>query len=80
MSPSASDKPEGSKVDLELVSTKDLINEVQRRSTFAGIMIWSEEERKSHSVSDFKVFSTFDAGSTVGVLEMVKREVSQHES
>lgn len=66
-------------MSLEFVSTKDLIDEIQKRTTFAGIMIWSEEERKDHCVEDLKVFSTFNAKGTIKVLKMVEKEVDEHE-
>lgn len=65
-------------MDLELVSTKDLIDEVQKRLTFSGIIIWSSNE-KTVKISDLKVFSTFDVNSTVEILDLVKEEVNNYD-
>lgn len=65
---------------LELVSTKDLISEIQKRSTFLGIIIWSPKEttnEKSNPVSDLNIFSAFDSKGTTRILSVAHQKVSQ---
>jgi hypothetical protein len=65
--------------DLELFSTKELINELLRRTTFQGVIIHSRDEAKNPDWKDERVFNVClnanldieSAGRLLGV-------VSQH--
>ena len=43
--------------DLELYSTKDLIDELLRRSTFQGVIVHSRDEAKTADWDDERVFN-----------------------
>lgn len=65
--------------DLELIPTVDLIEEVKRRSSFAGIIIWSYEESRCQNQlfdpDDLEMFSSFKAKATINILEVADQTI-----
>jgi hypothetical protein len=62
--------------DLELFTTKELVDELMRRTTFLGVVIHSEEELKNQKWSGERIFkvhfnSNLDAPQTCRLLDTV---------
>ena len=57
---------------LELASTAELIEEIQKRSTFAGLIMWSPDEHRKdgQTHNDFSLFTSVDDEQTVKLLEI----------
>jgi hypothetical protein len=62
--------------DLELYTTRELVNELMRRKTFLGIVVHSEEELKSKTWTGERIFkvhynSNLDADQACRLLDAV---------
>jgi hypothetical protein len=62
--------------DLELFTTRELVNELMRRKTFLGIVVHSEQELKSESWTGERIFkvhynSNLDAEQACRLLDAV---------
>ena len=59
--------------ELDLVTTRDLINELVRRSTFAGVVIRSKDlhTQEGQVHSDFEVSTSLEPETTIELLEKV---------
>jgi len=59
--------------DLAFVSTKDLIGELMRRTTFAGMIIYSPEHQRQEDQThnEFHLLTTACKEDTIEVLEKV---------
>jgi hypothetical protein len=62
--------------DLELYTTKQLIDELMRRPTFLGVVVHSEEELKNGAWNGERIFkvhfnANMDAGQALRLLETV---------
>lgn len=56
-------------MDLELVPTKDLIEELMNRTSFAGVLVYSlKENREQNELHEFALKSTCDQDSTILML------------
>ena len=65
--------------ELEFATTEDMIKEIMKRNTFAGIIIYSENQHFAHGQThdNFKVYSSVCDQNTVKLLELVKKSVAQ---
>ncbi len=56
---------------LEFATTQELIDELMRRTTFAGLVLCSSKEHKNPNTfhDDLRLFTTADAESTLAILE-----------
>lgn len=63
---------------IEFFTSKELVNELISRSTFTGIVIWSEEEQKSSEQlhHSFRVDATINIPSIKRVIALVDEEFS----
>lgn len=62
--------------ELELYSTQELIDELMRRQTFLGVVIHAEQELKTHTWGDERIFkvhfnNNLDAAQTGRLLDSV---------
>lgn len=70
--------------DLELFTTKELIDELMRRKTFLGIVVHSEEELKDKSWSGERVFkvhfnSNLDSEQACRLLDAITDYMDHHD-
>jgi hypothetical protein len=68
--------------DLELYTTRDLIDELLRRQTFLGVIVYSAEDFKGTHWSREKVFrvhfnANLDAGQACRLLDSVAGRLDQ---
>jgi hypothetical protein len=71
--------------DLELYTTRELVNELMRRKTFLGIVVHSEDELKSNAWTGEKIFkvhynSNLDAEQACRLLDTVAAYMSRRDS
>jgi hypothetical protein len=71
--------------DLELYTTKELVNELMRRKTFLGIVVHSEEELKSKAWTGERIFkvhynSNLDAEQACRLLDAVSDYMDRRNS
>lgn len=66
-------------MDLELFSTKELLAEIQKRATFAGIIISSTESPRNYDIGhvSYDLYSAFDGKSTTNILKSALKKVSE---
>jgi hypothetical protein len=70
--------------ELELYTSRELINELMRRNTFLGVVIHSTEDVKSRGWTDERVFSVhynsnLDAAEVARLLDVIASRVQLHE-
>lgn len=70
-------------MDLELVSTRALIAELLRRSTFQGVIVHSSDEAKQHAWTGERHFSVrfsqdLDAERAARLLAVVSDHIALH--
>lgn len=66
-------------VQLEYVPTQALVEEIFKRTTFAGVMIYSPDhhKRQGQHHPDFTLLSTCEDRSTIGLLEKALEEMRE---
>jgi len=69
--------------DLELVSTKELLDELLRRKTFLGVVVHSEQELKGKEWGGERIFkvhfnANMDVGQACRLLETVADYMDRH--
>jgi hypothetical protein len=69
--------------DLELYTTKDLVDELMRRKTFLGVVVHSEEELKEKSWTGERVFkvhfnSNLDSEQACRLLDAITDYMDQN--
>lgn len=64
-------------MDIEFASTKELIQELRKRSTFAGLILWSPDEHREdgQTHSDFQLFTSVDDEQSVKLLELASHSI-----
>ena len=65
-------------MDIELYTTKELIDEIMKRKTFCGLIVKSSKQdlMKSQIHDNFEVFTTLNEEQTVELLGQVKEGIS----
>lgn len=68
-------------LELELVPTPDLIKELFNRTTFVGVLVYSDDEIRASGqvIRSLKVESSADSEGTQRLLEMALEAVKQTE-
>jgi len=71
--------------DLELYTTKELINELLRRPTFLGVLVHSEEEFRNGVWNGERIFqvrfnTNMDSGQALRLLEAVASRMDRDAS
>ena len=69
-------------MDLELVSTAELIKELLRRKTFMGVLVHADQEVRSDAWDGERVFcirfsDRLNAGSAARLLEVVSSRMAE---
>ena len=67
-------------MELELATTKELLDELTNRYCFTGIVIWSDKEtiNENQNHQDFEVFSSLTPEDTSYLLKGVADEIESH--
>jgi len=66
-------------MELELASTQELIEELSKRTTFVGMIIWSPDEHRvpGQCHDDFRMFTSINTDGTLKILEDAKASVEK---
>ena len=66
-------------MEIEFATNKDLIGELVKRQTFAGIIISSEDEHRSNNQThnEFAVYTAACQEDTVDILKKIISELEQ---
>lgn len=66
-------------MDLEIATNKDIIGELMKRQTFAGIIISSTDEHKqdSQTHNEFEVYTAACPEDTVSILKKIILEMEE---
>lgn len=66
-------------MEIEFASTKELVAELQKRSTFAGLIMWSPDEHKKdgQTHNDFQLFTSVNDEQTIKLLEIATESLKR---